>query len=431
MARQSKLVRTLVQIILALAILAGGGFATVKLIQMKKKPQRQDDEIVPPLVIVNTIRKQDVQMQVEGFGTVQAKVQVQIVPEVSGKVIRVHPGLVNGGFFRAGEELIKIDPRDYELAVERAQAVIIRAKASIQRVKASEERAKAGIEKAKVKLDREKAEALVARQEWEALHPGETPDSPLVLREPQIREAEADLIAAQGDLSAALGELSAAESDLTAANVDLATSKLHLARTTISLPYNGRIIQETVDVGQYLVMGQPVATVYGTDVVEIPVPLEDEDLAWFDAPLNSIDTSKKDTSINYSKAKINAAFAGQNYTWEGQVVRTESQVDPHSRMVHVIVEIKNPFDGINGKVPLVPGMFVTVTIPGKILTEAFVIPRSTVHNNREVWVVNDKYLNIRPVEIIRRDKYYAYITSGLETDTILVVSPLDIVTTWH
>ena len=93
----------------------------------------------------------DVPVVVNGHGEVVARVAVDVVPQVAGQVVKIHPSLVAGGFFSAGEVLVVIDPRDYELAVERGQAAVARAKVS---------------------LEREQAEAVVAREEWDELHPG-------------------------------------------------------------------------------------------------------------------------------------------------------------------------------------------------------------------------------------------------------------------
>jgi multidrug resistance efflux pump len=96
------------------------------------------------------------QMTVQGFGTVKPRMEVQVVPQVSGKVIQCHPQLVNGGFFRAEEPLVVIEQTDYTLAVESADAAVAQAE---------------------VKVEQEKAEADVAHQEWEKLHPDKEPDS--------------------------------------------------------------------------------------------------------------------------------------------------------------------------------------------------------------------------------------------------------------
>jgi RND family efflux transporter MFP subunit len=361
-----------IQIIFVFLILTFGIIAAVLLISSRKPPKRQERKVFAPLVNVETIHKQDIGMVIRGYGTVKAKNQVQLIPQVSGRIIALHPNFASGGFFRAGETLITIDPRDYELAVQRTRAVVARAQ---------------------VKLDLEKAEASVARQEWEQLNPGQEPTSTLVIREPQIRQAQAELEAAKAELS---------------------TARLNLERTKVSLPFDGRIAEENVDMGQYVPGGQPVASVYGISAVEIPVPIEDHELAWFEIP---------------SRASVQADFAGGIHKWDGKVVRTDGQIDPKTRLVTVIVEVTGPFKKADGRPHLVPGMFVEATIQGKVLEQVIPIPRSSIHKGAEVWVVqDDSRLRIHEIEIARLDRDFAYVISGLDDGTMIVTSPLDTVT---
>jgi RND family efflux transporter MFP subunit len=189
---------------------------------------------------------------------------------------------------------------------------------------------------------------------------------------------------------------------------------LNLERTEVSLPFDGRISEENVDIGQYVLAGQPVASAYGIEAVEILVPLEDREMAWFDIP---------------SKANVKAEFAGAIHTWSGQVVRTDSQVDPKTRLITVIIEVTEPFKKSNGRPVLMPGMFVDVTIQGKILEQVFPIPRSSLHNGNEVWVVaQDNRLRIHKIDIARQDQEYAYVVSGIEDGAMIVTSALDTVT---
>jgi len=336
-------------------------------------------------VVVEKVFLQDVPVMVSGYGTVRAKNKVQVVPQVSGKVVWVAEDFVSGGFFPANETLIIVDPRDYELAVQRAEATVARAQ---------------------VALDLQKAEAQVARAEWEALRPGEKPTSPLVFREPQIGQAEAEVAAAKADL---------------------AMAQLSLERTRIALPFNGRVLEENVNLGQFLVAGQPMATVYGTDVVEIPIPLEDRELAWFEAPWvqnQNMGEAEKQGAV----VEVKAEFAGAVCHWRGRVARMEGEVDQTSRMVHIIVEVTEPFKVAHGNVPLAPGMFVELQIKGKLLEQVIRAPRHAVHNGAEVWVYREGRLWVQKVEIVRQDKDYAYVRSGLGDGELVVVSPLDVVT---
>lgn len=379
----SKFTKAIIQISLVVVILLGGVAGTKKLISMKKKPVKKELAAPVPLVEGFGVHTEDVQVTVTDWGTVQVKTTAQVVPQVSGMVESCSANFVDGGFFKAGEPLITIDQRDYLLAVESADAAVARSQ---------------------VALDVEEAEAAVARDEWDRLHPGKEPTSTLVLREPQIREAKANVNASTAQLKMA---------------------QLALERTVISMPFDGRVSEESVDVGQYLMPGQSVATVYATDVVEIIVPMEDKDLAWFDVP-SGYDGGGK--NVEGAEVAIKADFGGKKHGWEGRVVRTTGRIDATSRMVSVVIEVQRPFDLVGDRPALVPGMFVEVQIQGRSLKDVIRIPRHGLRSGSRVWVNNDGRLKVAEVTIARLDDQYAYITDGLEDGDVIVVSPIDAVT---
>jgi RND family efflux transporter MFP subunit len=375
--------RGLLQALLTIIIIGVGIAGAAIFIMLKKPPERNQQDVQAPLVEVVELRSKDIPMVVQGYGTVNPKVEVDIIPEVAGKVVYIHPELIVGGLIPANETIIRIDPRDYELAVRQAEAAV----------------ADAG-----VFLEVEQAEAEVARTEWKQLHPDTEPTSPLVLREPQIRKAKALLDSSEAQL---------------------ATAQLRLERTSLSMSFDVLITTENVDLGQYVVMGQPLAKGYGTDSVEIEVPLKDSDLAWFDVFENSIFSNGDSNSTRGTPAKIVADFAGAEHTWKGYVVRTAGQVDKTSRMISVVVEVPEPFDARNGRPPLLPGVFAEVLIQGNTLSNAVAVPRDAIREGNQMWLVNSNRLGIRPLKIVRADKNFAYIVSDDLDKTKVVISSLD------
>ena len=365
------------KIVIPVIVLIVGIAAAAVITSARKAPPRVDRPALGPLVEVLPVEIADVPVVVTGHGEVVARVSVDIVPQVAGQVVATHRSLVAGGFFKSGEVLVEIDPRDYELAVERAQAAVARAK---------------------VTLEREQAEAEVAREEWKGLHPDEEPTA-LVIREPQIRQAEAENAAAAADLSVA---------------------RLNLERTRLSLPFDGVVVSESVDVGQFVGNGSRLATVYGTDMVDVRVPLDNREMAWFDVPTRG--------GGKGSVAEVSASFGGTQSVWKGRVTRMEAQVDQMSRMVHVVIEVPKPYDTSTGHPALLPGSFVDVTIFGRTLDKVVAVPRYAVREGDRVWVFADGALQIREVKVLRADRQQTLISSGLEAGDLVIVSSLDAVT---
>lgn len=366
------------KLIIPIVVLLAGVAAAAFIASARKAPERAERPPVGPLVEVMPATVGDVPVTVTGHGEVVPRVSVDVVPQVSGKAIRVNQSLVAGGFFDAGETLVEIEPRDYELAVERARAAVARARVALQR---------------------EEAEAEVARKEWEELHPGEAPPSGLVVREPQIRQARAELEAALADLAAA---------------------ELNLERTRISVPFAGVVVSENVDVGQFVTTGARLAQVYGTDTVEVRVPLDTREIAWFDVPSRSGGAG--------ARAEVRAEFGGADFTWTARISRMEAQVDQSSRMVHVIAEVASPYDATDERPALLPGTFVDVTIFGRTIDDVVEVPRFAVHDGNRVWVYDDGVLDIREVEIARADRRRSLVRGGLDDGDLVVLTSLDAVT---
>jgi RND family efflux transporter MFP subunit len=307
---------------------------------------------------------------------------MEVVPQVAGRVVYVHSELRAGGVIRANEKIAQIDPRDYELAVRQAQVAVADAEA---------------------RLDTEIAEAEVERPEWAQPNAETGPDALRRLRELRIRRARAAL------------EL---------AETQLALTELELERTTISLPFSAMITGKVVELGQYVQIGQRLATAHGIDAFEIEVLLDDEDLARVDA-LRSPAALADGTDGELAPVRVRAEFAGVRHTWNGYVTRTAGRVDPASRKVPVVVEIAKPLEASAGKPPLWPGVVAEVLIAGKTLDHAIAVPLEAVREGNRVWLVDDGRLAARFLEIMWINAAHAYVTSGLPDGALVVANPID------
>ena len=218
-------------------ILLLGFLAFSSLVSLKEEPEQLERVEYAPLVSVIETMVEDRTVDIRGNGVVRAQTRIDLVPQVGGRISRIHPSLRAGGRFDAGEVLLEIEPIDYELAVVQAESEV------------------AGADR---KLELERAEADAALEEWSVLHPEEAPPE-LVARRPQILEAEANLKAAEARLQIA---------------------ELNLSRTRLSMPFDGRVISINVDAGEVVPPNVSVGLVYSNEIFEIPVPLEFDQLSW-------------------------------------------------------------------------------------------------------------------------------------------------------
>ncbi len=340
-----------------------------------------------PAVSILTVRAMKIQtgpqpVIIQGQGTVRPLREIQLVSQVGGKVLDISPSLVNGGEFKKGDTLLRVDPVDYRLAVILAKS----------KVKDSESRLKLA-----------KEESSVAREEWlehytTGGNTNKTPP-PLVVKEPQLKAAQARL-----------------EAD----HANLKKAQLNLKRTELKAPFAGRFSGKKVDLGQYVVPGQALATLFSTQTVEIVLPLEDENLFWFHVP--GFTPGEGQGSL----ATVSVNLAGRELLWAGKVVRAEGKLDERTRMINVIVRVENPYIS---KPPLAVGLFVTVNINGHTLKRAAVVPRSALHADNVIWVISsDGRLHFRNVDVARFSGDNVIIQAGLEDGEVVAISSMEAVT---
>jgi RND family efflux transporter MFP subunit len=329
----------------ALLVLLVGSAVSYALLVGKPGPAPQE---MPPASLprVDVVRADPAtrSLAVSTQGSVIPLREIKLVSQVGGRVQAVSPRFAEGGFFAAGEQLVKVEDVDYHFAIARAESQVAAAR---QRVAEEEGR------------------ALQAKREWRDL--GSEQGNALFLRKPQLAAAEAALRAAEADLDAA---------------------RLDLERTGISVPFNGRISEKYVDVGQYVAPGTAIAAVYDTDIVQVRLPLTDSQVALLDLPLNYDDTAVHD--IVGPPVVLAARFASRVWEWQGEIVRTDASIDVDSRVVYAVAEVRKPFARVPGsdRPPLSPGLFVDARISGRQLDQVSLLPRSALRSDGTVMIVD-------------------------------------------
>jgi RND family efflux transporter MFP subunit len=374
--------KRVVQLAISITFVALGVLGFWALTASKPEMERRKPPVPVPMVRTMAVKTGPQKVYIQGEGTVGPLREINLVPQVGGKVVYASPSMVNGGVFRKDDLLLRIDPVDYQLAVTLARAKV---KDAESRLQVAEE------------------EAAAARDEWRLLYEGSSKENskppPLVAKEPQLAAAKAELEADEADLRKAL---------------------LNLERTELKAPFSGRVGEENVDIGQYVSAGQSLGSLYSTEAAEIVVPLEGEALFWFDVPGF---TSRDGRG---AAALIKADVAGRELSWTGKVVRTEGKLDERTRMINVVVRVEQPYAK---KPPLVFGLFVEVKIEGRMIPNGAVIPRAGLHQGDIVWIVGeDSRLQFRQVEVGRIQGDEVVITGGLEDGERLVITPLKAVT---
>ncbi len=324
---------------------------------------------------------------VHGAGTVRPSAEVDVAPQVGGRVVWVDPGFVSGGRLASGQTLFRIEEADYEYRVREAEAAL-----AARQVSLLEAREDAEIARAEYRRYAER------RPDEAAAEP-----SPLTLRIPQLQAAEAAVKREEATL---------------------AQAELALSRTRITAPFDGIVRAESVDVGQLVTAGQSVGRLFSSDEVEVSIPLSDADAALVPGLWRS--ESDGDPVV----AHVVAEFGDAAFAWEGYVDRAEASLDAETRTIEVIVRVPNPLEpGLSVRSgrrpdtgpPLLVGKFVEVMIEGVVPASYFHVRRAALQSGNEIWVVADDAVRIVPVRVLQRVDDEVFVTGALEDGQPAVV----------
>ena len=349
----------------------------VVLAKSAKKPESQIPQPKLPAVEVQVAEAPRHTYRIQSQGTALPRTSIRLVSEVSGKVVSIAESFDVGQIFAKSDVLLKIDSRDYELALAQA---------------------KSQVAQAELRLQMEINEADVVRREWRLLNQGEP--TGLQAREPQLAHARAALEAARATEEAA---------------------KRNLDRCIIRAPFAGMVARAGVRPGQFAALAAPLGELFATDIAEVRLPLVTSDLSFIDLPASGA----KVVLSQAPKVTLSAQAGDRRMKWLGHIVRSEETVDPLNRMVYVVAQVVDPYglakrDGA----PLRSGTFVRASIEGRSQENVIVLPRHALRGRNQVWIVSENKLTFRTVKVAFADAKQVIVAAGIQPGEQVVVSLL-------
>jgi len=410
------------RVLLAAVVLGAGGGVSWYWLTHRPKARRRPPRPSAALVEVERVAPESYPVVVEAMGTVQAARATALAPQVSGRIVSTSTAFVPGGLFSAGEEMLRIDPADYELAVERLTADVRQLEGTWQKARNDVALRETDVIKADSAYKTELGRQSVAQREYELLGRTVTAeDLELVLRKPELEAAKAECAAARASRAAAAATSSAARAALDASRVALRQAELDLARTVVRAPFNAVVRSRSAHLGSQASPSSPVAELAGTDAywVEVCVPVDH--LKWLRVPRRAGERG--------SPARVHheAAWGAEAHR-SGEVLRLAAELEPQGRMARLLVTVRDPL-GLRPAAPadrpLILGSYVRVAIEGRALADAVRVSRTALREGGLVWVMTgEDTLDIRAVEIAWSDREHVYVSAGLNAGDLLVTSNL-------
>jgi RND family efflux transporter MFP subunit len=360
-------------------VLAAGFVIIQVLIAAKPEPEKKDEEARPISLYVDEVKSEVVTLSVRTQGEVRPKTEIDLIPQVSGRIVAMSESFNEGAEFTPDSMLLKIDDTDYRLAAIRAEARVA---------------------EAQTELEREQATAKMKAEEWRDGRKDQEP-TPFALNLTQVKQAEAMLLSAKADLR---------------------KTRLDLERTEIRVPFYGRVRERHVGIGQFVTAGTVVARVFSIDIAEVRLPLTDSQLVELKLPLGYM----AEDPLTAPRVNFRAALGDREFFWQGHIVRIDAAVNKDTRLIYATAEVIDPYGlGATEGMPMAVGMFVSAEIEGVEEQAAYVMPRLALRNEDKVYVINaENHLEIRTVKVLSTSEDQVMVTSGVSQGEHVVTSTL-------
>lgn len=362
------------RIIMGIVAVTAIGFAGMYVMRPTAPVEKLEDKVERLEVI--TAKLEDYFPTISTQAVVESRYNITLKSQVTGQVLYISPKFLSGGYFDTNEVILRIDPSDYELALVQAEV---------------------NVAKAEQALSVEKEQAELARQDWEKY--GEGVATELVLRIPQLREAEAGLKGAQANYQA---------------------QNIRLGRTEVKAPFPLMIREKQVDLGQVVGNNQDLASVFGTEEAEIRMPLSQKQM-----DLLSVKRVGILPADEVLKVKVRDLTRDGKIVWDADILRIESSIDRKSRVYFAIGTVMDPMNlkGDKDTPPLLPGVFVDLEVIGPKIDNVFQVPVKAMRDDNNIFIYKDEQLLTKPVVVLARNQKTITIISGIEVGETITISP--------
>jgi len=375
-----RLIPALLQLFFSLAVLGCGIAIAAYYLKTTPQPKSRKREQIPLTVQVESAKYGPHQVIISAMGTIIPAREITLTSQVRGEIVQLNSDLIPGGLITKGVQLLKIDPRDYQLVV-------------LQR--------KNDVAEAKSHFALEMGNQLIAQKEFEILGEQTTDDEQqLMLRQPQLDHRRAALKGAEAKLSQA---------------------ELNLTRTRINAPFNAVILSRSVNIGSFISETTSLARLAGTDEFWLKLSVPINQLQWLHIPTENSDTG--------SSVKIIVGNShDRQITRMGRLLRLAPDLEKEGRMAVLYISIKDPLCRLaknKNNARLLIGSYVKAEVEGLQIDSAVAIKRSYIHDSDTLWLFSEENkLAIRKINIAFKNRDYVFITSGIVEGERIITSPL-------
>jgi len=360
-----------------------------------RQGQTRNDGKAPRQVKTTAVAETPFGETVTANGTLAAYDQTTVSVKVPGRVRTISVDL--GSVVSQGQVIAQIDPQDYQLRVQQADAALAQARARLglapegtdDRIDpeqtATVRQARAVLDEARYNRDR--ASRLVEQG---------------VIAKAEFDSATATFKVAEGKYQDAYEEIRNRQGILAQRRSELALARQQLKDTSVVAPLNGIVQEKRTSVGEYLAAGAPVVNIVKMDPLRLRAEIPE-----------------RESHTVHTGQDVHVTVEGDPIVYSGKIMRLSPVIAEQNRMLVVEADVRN-----NGK--LRPGSFAHAEIVTNDAKMAVTVPNNaivTFAGIEKVLVVQNGKALEKPITTGRRSTDFTEIIAGINVGEKVIVDP--------
>ncbi len=402
----------------------------VTMVKNKQEPNRPETKERSRAVSAIMVEPMTVVPRVIGYGYVEPTDSWGATPEVSGKVVEIHPELEKGAFFSKGDLLLRLDPKSYGLAETRGAASVMSVDAQLIELNQQKENTRRliVIEKEALQLTQKELE-----RKRELTAKGFISQSDLDKEEKSLLTQQTTLKNLHNTLDLIPSQEKALLAQKESDESSLSEMKLDVEKTVIRAPFDCRISAVNIELGEFAQVGTTIVEAISIAEVEIPVQLSPSSFVHLLATsVNAakivsggvdMDTIRKMVGLD---AEVRLPMFHREAVWQATFKRTSESVDVETGALTIYVAVEKPYEKMKPGIrpPLVPNLYCEVELRGASQTGKFVVPLRAVHNSTVYMVGAEGRLETQEVVVDMVMGDFAIVSSGLLAGDTVILTDL-------
>lgn len=392
----------------------------------RNTPTRSQPAETETVVRVITTAPRSFIPRITGYGTVAPSRTVDLIAQVSARVVYVSDSLKRGAFVSEGDIFATLSVEDFELEIAEAGSEIASAEVNLEELAVELQAQQKSLQIAMAGLDLEVRE--LNRLET-LLERNVTSDQQVENQQAAVLQQKTAVQNLENEIALNPIKKKALEQAKRKSELRLETARLNRARTVIRAPFDARVARVDIEIGKFVAAGTSIGELDGTDAASIDVQLNPVSMSQFAGLLFE---GRKETdaglrNVSRELERISAFVRiGSGGAWPAQVKRFSDTVDPDTRSLGLIVGVDNPYDDAQPgtRTPLVKGMFAAVELAGPKIVDRTIVPHSAVVNGKIKVVTEDNRLAFLDAQIAFHHNDTVVLKSSLPVGTRVIVSDI-------